>query len=168
MAAGVRRRVQGRLTFIYWIDPPLTPEAGMFCYKGRWYQMMGVDLDEYRNHMRAARPSGRRWPCRRRISARLPARSKAGYDPSPDEAPDVHCAAAPVGGVRPCRWRLLRGRGRSRRSPRRRRSPATRLEGYESNVFVENDSTALTWLFFVLLGVLAIGFFKNAKRSHLD
>ena len=44
-----------------------------------------------------------------------------------------------------------------------------RLEGYESNVFVENDSTALTWLFFVLLGVLAlIGFFKNAKRSHLD
>ena len=44
-----------------------------------------------------------------------------------------------------------------------------RLEGYEANVFVENDSTALTWLFFVLLGVLAlIGFFKNAKRSHLD
>ena len=40
------------LTFIYWIDPPLTPEAVMFCYKGRWYQMMGVDLDEYRNHMR--------------------------------------------------------------------------------------------------------------------
>ena len=44
-----------------------------------------------------------------------------------------------------------------------------RLEGYETNVFVENDSTALTWLFFVLLGVLAlIGFFKNAKRTHLD
>jgi hypothetical protein len=44
-----------------------------------------------------------------------------------------------------------------------------RLEGYESNVFVANDSTALTWLFFVLLGVLAlIGFFKNAKRTHLD
>lgn len=44
-----------------------------------------------------------------------------------------------------------------------------RLEGYEANVFVENDSKALTWLFFVLVGVLAlIGFFKNAKRSHLD
>jgi hypothetical protein len=44
-----------------------------------------------------------------------------------------------------------------------------RLEGYETNIFVENDSTALTWLFFVLLGVLAlIGFFKNAKRTHLD
>ena len=44
-----------------------------------------------------------------------------------------------------------------------------RLEGYEPNVFVENDSTALTWLFFVLLGVLAlVGFFKNAKRTHLD
>jgi hypothetical protein len=40
------------LTFIYWIDPPLTPEPGMFCHKGRWYLLMGVDLGEYRNHMR--------------------------------------------------------------------------------------------------------------------
>ena len=40
------------LTFIYWIDPPLTPEPGMFCHKGRWYWLMGVDLAEYRNHMR--------------------------------------------------------------------------------------------------------------------
>src|SRR5436309_1132583 len=40
------------LTFIYWIDPPLAPEAGMFTYKGRWYLMMGIDLSEYRSHMR--------------------------------------------------------------------------------------------------------------------
>jgi len=40
------------LTFIYWIDPPLAAEPGMFLHKGRWYQMMGVDLGEYRNHMR--------------------------------------------------------------------------------------------------------------------
>jgi len=40
------------LTFIYWIDPPLAPEPGMYCHKGRWYLLMGVDLAEYRNHMR--------------------------------------------------------------------------------------------------------------------
>ena len=40
------------LTFIYWIDPPLAPEPGMYCHKGRWYLLMGVDLVEYRNHMR--------------------------------------------------------------------------------------------------------------------
>lgn len=40
------------LTFVYWIDAPLTPEAGMFQHKGRWYWMMGIDLAEYRNHMR--------------------------------------------------------------------------------------------------------------------
>src|SRR5947208_447028 len=40
------------LTFIYWIDPPLHPEQGMFCYRGRWYLLMGIDLAEYRNHMR--------------------------------------------------------------------------------------------------------------------
>ena len=40
------------LTFIYWIDPPLTEEPGMFMHRGRWYQMMGVDLAEYRDHMR--------------------------------------------------------------------------------------------------------------------
>ena len=40
------------LTFIYWIDPPLAAEPGMFLHRGRWYQMMGVDLGEYRNHMR--------------------------------------------------------------------------------------------------------------------
>ena len=44
------------LTFIYWIDPPLTPEPGMFEHRGRWYQMLGVDLAEYRNHMRRRSP----------------------------------------------------------------------------------------------------------------
>jgi hypothetical protein len=40
------------LAFIYWIDAPLTPEAGMYTHKGRWYWMMGIDLAEYRSHMR--------------------------------------------------------------------------------------------------------------------
>src|SRR5438477_12867988 len=25
------------LTFVYWIDPPLTPEAGMYEFRDRWY-----------------------------------------------------------------------------------------------------------------------------------
>ena len=40
------------LSFVYWIDPPLTAEPGMFEFRGRWYLMMGIDLAEYRNHMR--------------------------------------------------------------------------------------------------------------------
>jgi len=40
------------LGFVYWIDPPLTPEAGMFEHKDRWYWLVGIDLGEYRNHMR--------------------------------------------------------------------------------------------------------------------
>jgi hypothetical protein len=40
------------LTFVYWIDAPLAPEPGMFAHKDRWYLLMGVDLAEYRNHMR--------------------------------------------------------------------------------------------------------------------
>ncbi|HRK30018.1 MAG TPA: HYExAFE family protein [Tepidisphaeraceae bacterium] len=39
-------------TFIYWIDPPLTPEPGMFEFRGKWYWLMGIDLSDYRNHMR--------------------------------------------------------------------------------------------------------------------
>jgi hypothetical protein len=38
--------------FVYWIEPPLTPEAGMFEFRDRWYLLTGVDLAEYRNHMR--------------------------------------------------------------------------------------------------------------------
>ena len=40
------------LTFIYWIDPPLAPEAGMFEHRDRWYLLYGIDLAEYRNAMR--------------------------------------------------------------------------------------------------------------------
>lgn len=40
------------LAFVYWIDPPLTPDAGMYEHKGRWYWLMGIELGEYRNHMR--------------------------------------------------------------------------------------------------------------------
>ena len=40
------------LIFIYWIEAPLTPEAGMFEFRDRWYLLMGVHLAEYRNHMR--------------------------------------------------------------------------------------------------------------------
>ena len=40
------------LTFVYWIDAPLTPEPGMFEHRDRWYMLMGIDLAEYRNAMR--------------------------------------------------------------------------------------------------------------------
>ncbi len=40
------------LMFVYWIEPPLTPEAGMFEFREKHYYLMGVDLAEYRNHMR--------------------------------------------------------------------------------------------------------------------
>ena len=40
------------LIFVYWIEPPLAAEAGMFQFRERWYLLMGVDLAEYRNHMR--------------------------------------------------------------------------------------------------------------------
>jgi hypothetical protein len=44
------------LSFVYWIDAPLAPEPGMFEFRGRWYLMMGIDLAEYRNHMRRRSP----------------------------------------------------------------------------------------------------------------
>jgi hypothetical protein len=40
------------LTFIYWIDPPLQAEPGMYMHRNRWYLLMAIDLAEYRNHMR--------------------------------------------------------------------------------------------------------------------
>ena len=45
-----------------------------------------------------------------------------------------------------------------------------RLDGYTNNsVVVSNDSTALIWLLFVFLGVVALAaLFKDAKRTHLD
>lgn len=44
------------LTFIYWIDAPLAPEPGMFEHRDRWYLLMGIELSEYRNHMRRRSP----------------------------------------------------------------------------------------------------------------
>jgi hypothetical protein len=43
---------KGMLCFVYWIDPPIAPEPGMFCHGESWYWMFGVDLAEYRNRMR--------------------------------------------------------------------------------------------------------------------
>jgi hypothetical protein len=40
------------LTFVYWIDPPLFPETDVFCHQDRWYRLLGVDVGEYRCHMR--------------------------------------------------------------------------------------------------------------------
>ncbi len=40
------------LSFVYEIAPPLTPEPGMFEHRSRWYWILGVELAEYRNHMR--------------------------------------------------------------------------------------------------------------------
>jgi hypothetical protein len=47
---------KGLISFVYWIDAPLTPEPGMFEFKNRWYYMVGIDLSEYRNHMRRRSP----------------------------------------------------------------------------------------------------------------
>ena len=44
------------LAFIYWIEAPLTPETGMYEHRERWYLLMGIDLNEYRNHMRRRSP----------------------------------------------------------------------------------------------------------------
>ncbi|GIW75618.1 MAG: hypothetical protein KatS3mg104_0681 [Phycisphaerae bacterium] len=44
------------LAFVYWIEPPLLPEASMFEFKERWYQLMGIDLNQYRHHMRRRSP----------------------------------------------------------------------------------------------------------------
>jgi hypothetical protein len=40
------------LMFIYWVDTPLAPGPGLFSFRDRWYQGMGVDLHEYRGRMR--------------------------------------------------------------------------------------------------------------------
>jgi hypothetical protein len=44
-----------------------------------------------------------------------------------------------------------------------------RLEGYGSNVTLENSSTALMWLLLFVLAAMCVGvMFKNARRTHLD
>jgi hypothetical protein len=40
------------LTFVYWIEPPLAAGPGMFQHRDRWYLLMGMDLGDYRGHMR--------------------------------------------------------------------------------------------------------------------
>ncbi|HEX8341591.1 MAG TPA: HYExAFE family protein [Tepidisphaeraceae bacterium] len=40
------------LAFVYWVDPPLLPEPGVWAFRDRWYTLMGVELKEYRDHMR--------------------------------------------------------------------------------------------------------------------
>jgi|SRR5579862_1911126 len=44
------------LTFVYWIEAPIAPEPGMYEHRDRWYLLMGIDLQEYRNHMRRRSP----------------------------------------------------------------------------------------------------------------
>jgi hypothetical protein len=44
-----------------------------------------------------------------------------------------------------------------------------RLEGYATKVYVDSDSTALTWILLIFLGMITLSvMFKNAKRTHLD
>ena len=44
-----------------------------------------------------------------------------------------------------------------------------RLDGYAGNVALPSNSTALIWLLFVFLAVVALAaMFKDAKRTHLD
>ncbi len=44
------------LVFMYWIDPPLAPAGGMFAHRDRWYLSLGVEVREYRDHMRRRSP----------------------------------------------------------------------------------------------------------------
>jgi len=44
-----------------------------------------------------------------------------------------------------------------------------RTEGYQPKAQVDSNSTALLWLLFAFLSVVALSvLFKNAKRTHLD
>src|SRR5437667_9888207 len=43
---------KGLLAFVYEIEPTLAPEEGVFAHRERFYMMMGVEVAEYRNHMR--------------------------------------------------------------------------------------------------------------------
>jgi len=44
-----------------------------------------------------------------------------------------------------------------------------RTEGYQANVKVEKNGTALTWLLLVFIGIVGLAaLFKDPKRSHLD
>jgi hypothetical protein len=44
-----------------------------------------------------------------------------------------------------------------------------RLEGYASNKTLSGGGSALTWIAFIFLTIVACaGLFKDAKRTHLD
>jgi len=43
---------RGLLVFLYWIDPPLAAETGMFEHNQRWYWAMAIDVREYQIRMR--------------------------------------------------------------------------------------------------------------------
>lgn len=44
-----------------------------------------------------------------------------------------------------------------------------RLENYPTKVTLEESSSALTWVIFLVLAGLTVGvMFKNANRTHLD
>ena len=44
-----------------------------------------------------------------------------------------------------------------------------RLEGYDSKVYLDGESQALTYILLIALGGLTFGvMFKNARRTHLD
>ena len=40
------------LIFAYWVDPPLTEDPSLFEFRNKFYMLMGIDLAEYRTHMR--------------------------------------------------------------------------------------------------------------------
>ena len=44
-----------------------------------------------------------------------------------------------------------------------------RYEGYPQVTTLEGNSSAMTWVLLVFLGVVCVaGLFKNSKRTHLD
>ena len=49
---------RGLLLFAYWVDPPLLDDPELVRHGDRAYRMVGVDLEDYRNHMRRRSP---RW-----------------------------------------------------------------------------------------------------------
>ena len=61
------------------------------------------------------------------------------------------------------------GAAHARQQQQEREIIDARLEGYTTNVALEEGSTALTWLFMAFLGVVCLlPMFKDAKRTHLD
>lgn len=80
------------LVFVYWIECPLVPEEGMFEFRDRWYLAMGVDLREYRDHMRRRSP---RWKtvCLRAEDFRTLARPIDRWLSSGNEATRTRLAA---------------------------------------------------------------------------